>query len=120
MGTQSQRYKDEKNALEKAKKKYDPSETTITGHSQFKFIGSRIAKPEDKVFTFNGASVGGKIHNNEKHFRIDKDIISAPTLMDNNTKTIGTKPITFFQNPFQRALESHNISQIKDKKIIVS
>ena len=94
----------EKNALEKARKKYNPAETTITGHSQFKFIGSRIAsqKHGDKVIAYNGASVGGKVNDNERHYRIDKDIISAPTLMDKNTKSYSTKPIKKFQNPLQR------------------
>ena len=85
--------------MEKARKKYNPDQTTITGHSQFNFIGSRIAsqKHGDKVITYNGASIGGKVNENEKHYRIDKDITSAPTLMDKNTKSYSTKLITFFR-----------------------
>jgi hypothetical protein len=121
-GKNAPRYQQEKNALEKARKKYNPAETIITGHSQFGFIAPRIAsqKHGDKVITYNKASVGGKVYDNEKHYRIDKDIISTPTLMDGrNTKTYSTKPITFFQNPLQRLLESHNLSSIKDKNISV-
>jgi len=119
MGKQTQRYKEEKNALEKARKKYNPSSTTITGHSQFRFIGSRIAKPEDDVITFNGASIGGKIRDNEKHYRVDKDIISAPSMMDKNTTSIQTKPITFLHNHLERFLHAHNLNNIKNNNILI-
>ena len=109
--------------MEKARKKYNPAETIITGHSLFGFIAPRIAsqKHGDKVITYNKASVGngGKVNDNEKHYRIDKDIVSAPILMDKNTKTYSTKPFTFFQNPLQRLLDSHNLNAIKDKNISV-
>ena len=72
------RYKEAKNTLEKAKKKYNPSQTSVAGHSLGGSISQYIAGKNDKVFTLDkGATFGQKTRSNEKAYRSSGDIVSA-------------------------------------------
>ena len=56
------RYKSAKKTLEKAKEKYTPENTTITGHSLGGSIGSGIASKKDNFYGFNsGYTIGQPI-----------------------------------------------------------
>ena len=82
------RYKEAKNILEKAKKRYNPKDTTIAGHSLGGTISQYIAAPTDKVFTLDkGATFGQKTRSNENAYRTAGDVVS---LLNANSKRMKT------------------------------
>lgn len=111
-GTKTQRYNEEKDNLQKAKNRYDENTTTITGSSQGGYMASHIADKNDKVFTYNKASIGEPVGNNETHYRSGLDIVSLPNAFSKHTKNINF-------NPFQSILQNHSIDNLKDKNILI-
>lgn len=113
------RYKEASRILEKAKKRYNPQETSITGHSLGGSISQYIANKNDKVFTLDkGATFGQKSRSNEKAYRTSGDLVSVlnansknMTTLKNPNKKIGFAPIDI--------LNSHNVANIKQNKIFV-
>ena len=126
LGDKTNRIKEEKLNIERARSKYKDAPITISGASQFGFIASKIAKPQDKVITFNRAYVGDNIKKNEQFYRTQQDPVSIFASGKKNVKTIPTKisanptyPIHFVANTFNRLLDAHNIKNIKNKNILI-
>ena len=87
LGDKTNRIKEEKLNVERTRAKYKDAPITISGHSQFGFIASKIAKPQDKVITLNRAFVGDNIKKNEQFYRTEQDPIS----IKKNVKAIPSK-----------------------------
>ena len=121
------RYKEAQNTLEKAKKKYSPSETTVAGHSLGGSISQYIASKKDKVYTLDkGATFGQKTRSNEKAFRQSGDIVSALNANSTRMTTLNRpksiieatgKLIGQYVNPIGSILDSHDVDKIKKSKI---
>ena len=105
------RYKSDKKAFRTAVAKYDEKEAVLAGHSLGSPIVSGIARPEDKVYTFNPArTVGSKTRQNEKAFRIEGDIVSA---LGSGIKTI-PNPTLGREIPI---LDAHRLDRAKNLNI---
>ena len=108
------RYKNETNILERAKKKHNPKSTSVTGSSLGGHLASQIAKPTDSVLTVNKASLPfQRTGNNEKHFRSTNDVVSAFTGNQKHTQNIKTGLHRY------NILGNHSTNIIKGKGIIV-
>lgn len=91
------RYKDADETLKKAKAKYQPAETSITGHSLGGRIVQDIAKKSDKVFALDpGQTIGQKVKGNQNVYRSAGDIVSLASA--------GSKNITTLPNPHVRKI----------------
>ena len=131
------RYKQSKSTLEKAKKRYGVDDATIAGHSLGGSVSQYIASPKDKVYTLDkGATIGQKTRSNETAYRTKGDVVS---LLNSNSKrmtTLKKKPAKFnlvntirdgalnymtrgFYGAAKSALSSHDVDQIKDKNIFI-
>lgn len=131
------RYKESKSTLEKAKKRYGVDNATIAGHSLGGSVSQYIASKNDKVYTLDkGATFGQKSRSNEKAYRTKGDVVS---LLNSNSKrmtTLKKKPAKFnlvntirdgalnymsggFYGAAKNALSSHDVDQIKDKNIFI-
>jgi hypothetical protein len=125
LGIKTQREKNERKNIERTKQKYGVDNATITGSSLGGFLSSQIAKKNDKVYTYNKASLPfTPIKNNETHYRTSNDFVSLPTLGTKHTKTIGNqgqKP-SLLTNPFniiKGSLDAHSVKHLKNKKIFI-
>jgi glutaredoxin len=110
-GEKTKRFKEEKNALEKAKKKHNPTETTIVGHSQSAFHATRIGDKDDKVVTYNGAFTTPVVKSNNKNIRTFFDPVSLMSLGTKNTKTI---PL---ESGFRGVVDAHGLKHLKGSGI---
>lgn len=112
------RYKEAKSTLEKAKKKYKPKETAIVGHSLGGAIAQKIGDKSDKVTTFNGAVLPfQKSHTNETNYRTRGDVVSAFGINQKHTKTLNSStPIIGRVDNF---LKNHEVKKIKHEKIFI-
>ena len=74
------RYKEAKKVLEKAKKKYDNPDTTVTGHSLGGSIGAGITSKKDKFLGFDsGYTLGQQTRGYDgkhQHYRTAGDLVS--------------------------------------------
>lgn len=103
------RYKEAHSTLRKAKAKYNPSESSVVGHSLGGAIASRIGQKEDKIITYNkGATIGEKKRKNETHIHTTGDIVSTFAPKD---KVINYKGF----NP----LSAHNTDRLKGGSFVV-
>jgi hypothetical protein len=110
-GQNTDRLKQERNALEKARSKYnDPEDVVLTGHSQAGYFFPMISKPTDKVITYNKASLGEPVKKNETLYKTSNDITSLLNLGSKHSKLISL-------NPFQDVIDAHNIENLKNKNI---
>ena len=117
------RYKEAVNVLDQAKAKYKPSKIIGSGHS----LGGSIVGylPLDKKVTLDkGATIGQSISKNEKAYRTSGDAVSLMnsgsynmTTLNNPNKQInvGNPLLNFGLN----ALQSHNVSNIKQSGLFV-
>ena len=113
------RFREEKNNLEKAKKRYNPTNTTIAGHSLGATLSQYIAGKNDKVFTLNkGATIRQKTRSNETAFRTQGDLVSA--------LNANSKRMTTLKNPYWKTgiipldiYFSHDVDNIKGSKIFI-
>jgi alpha-beta hydrolase superfamily lysophospholipase len=112
------RYKEAKSTLEKAKKKYKPKYVAVVGHSLGGGVSQAIASPTDNVTTFNGAVLPfQKSQTNQTNYRVRGDVVSAFAIGQKHTKTINSKiPIVGGVDNF---LKNHNLNRIKHEKIFV-
>jgi len=104
------RYKQADETLKKAKEKYNVKNATISGHSLGGAISSRVAKPEDKVYSLNRYSLGDPIKANEMAYRTKNDVVSLLSMNAKNMKTIKT-------NNSINPISSHNVKTIKNENI---
>jgi hypothetical protein len=127
------RYKEADETLKKAKAKYNPAETAITGHSLGGRIVQDIAKKSDKVFALDpGQTIGQKVKGNQNVYRSAGDIVSLASAGSKNLKTLPNPhvrtiiPALIKGDPKQigiaAAIDSyhaHDIGNIKDSDIFV-
>jgi hypothetical protein len=89
LGKSTERYQEEKNTLEKAKKKHKPETTTLTGSSLGGYLSHITAQKGDKVVTLNRPSIPlSKIPSNETHYRVKGDPVSIFSANAKRTKTL--------------------------------
>lgn len=121
------RYKQAKALLKKAKQAYNVDRATIVGHSLFGAIGSGIAKDTDKVYTYNkGATIGSTVRPNEKALRSAGDVVSVLASGNRNMITIKPQidqPLSAFEQPSQFNLfQPHslvNLNEAETSKILI-
>lgn len=100
------RYKEAKALLKKAKQAYNVDKATIVGHSLFGAIASGIAKDNDNIITYNkGAGISGNNYRpNERAYRSAGDIVSVLASGKKNMRTIKPQidqPLSGFEQPSQ-------------------
>ena len=128
-GKNTERYKEEKGALERAKAKHKPEQTTITGHSQAKFHADNIASKGDRVVTYNGVGTLGR-NNGGTHYRTASDPISVLGIGKKHTVNINQKPsgISFARPSLLHSsllsvgkslVDSHSLNHLEGKNISV-
>lgn len=116
------RYKEAKDVLNRARQKYNPSETSVSGHSLGGSIAQGIASKDDKVYALDsGYTIGQKTrsHNgNFQHFRTAGDAVSLLSEGAKNMKTL--------QNPNRNtgimaldALKAHDVKNISNSNIYI-
>jgi hypothetical protein len=117
------RYEEAEKVLNKAKAKYSPKETTLTGHSLSGPIINGIADKGkgDKVYSLNGAyTIGQKTRNpngNFHNYRVEGDLVSYLGSHSKNLKTISNNDI--FKRGVVGAYFAHQPRHIKKEKIYV-
>jgi hypothetical protein len=85
------RYKEADETLKKAKAKYGPAETTITGHSLGGRIVQDIAKKNDKVYALDsGQTIGQKVKGgpNRNIYRTAGDVVSGASAWNHHVTTL--------------------------------
>lgn len=116
------RYKEAKALLKKAKQAYNVDRATIVGHSLFGAIGSGIAKNTDKVYTYNkGAGVSGNTYQpNERAYRSAGDVVSLLASGNKNMRTIKPQidqPLSGFEKPSQFNLfQPHAVRNLNEQE----
>jgi hypothetical protein len=116
------RYKEAKRTLEKAKEKYTPENTTVTGHSLGGSIGSGIASKNDKFYGFNsGYTIGQKTRSNKgqhQQYRTEGDLVSVLGSGAKNIKNLEGPKTTLSDvigGPLITAYKSHlDYNKVKD------
>ena len=86
------RYKEADDVIKRAKKKYAPRKTVLTGHSLGGSIVSLAGSREDRIISLdNGATFGTNTRPNERSYRTSGDIVSllssSKTLKNPNAQT---------------------------------
>jgi hypothetical protein len=118
---QSGRFAKEKNKLELARKKHNPTSVSVSGHSLGAALANTIATVGDKVTTADGLYTSSHVGNN-RHYRATGDPISINTIGSKHTTNHYVRPklsTAIIGGPIGLAREQHNISHLKGKKIIV-
>jgi len=131
------RYKEGKSTLEKAKKRYGVDNATLAAHSLGGAVAQYIASGKDKVHTLDkGATIGQKTTSNENAYRTSGDAVSLLNARSTRMKTLSkVKPKFSLYNTVKDAalnygsggwygrvknvLTSHDVDQIKDKNIFI-
>jgi dienelactone hydrolase len=116
---QDKRIADAKNALVKAKEKYNAvNGTVLVGHSMGGSVVNKIAGGGDKAITYNaGFTAGEKARDNVTHYRTRGDVVSLLAPTTPNTKVLentnkGTSGV-------QHLLKTHELANIKSEGIFV-
>jgi hypothetical protein len=115
------RYKEADNILRQAKQKYNPANTTVTGHSLGSTIANQIASKGagDQVYALDGGfTIGQNISNNKNfhNFRTAGDLVS---IMSQNKNNIGNITTLRNNNWFKDPLTAHHVENIKNENIFV-
>ena len=116
------RYREAEKALKQAKQIYNPSNTTVTGHSLGASIGSGIASKGDKFLGFNaGYTIGQPTRSNKglhKQYRTEGDAVSLLGSGTKNIKTLDGPKQTLSDvigGPLVTAYKSHlDYNKVKD------
>ena len=112
------RYKQARDTLNKAKEKYNVDNATITGHSLGGAISQYIAGKDDKAITLDkGATIGQKSRKNESAYRVEGDIVSLLNAGAKRTTTLENDKPSFL--PIRNVLNAHAVDRIKDKNIFI-
>lgn len=118
----TKRYNEAKNVLSMARQKYNPSSTSVAGHSLGGSIAQGIASKDDKVYALDsGYTIGQKTRShggNFQHFRTAGDAVSLLSEGAKNMKTL--------QNPNRNtglmaldAYKAHDIKNISKSNIYI-
>lgn len=113
------RYKEARDILNRAKDKYKPNEVVLGSHSLGGSISQYIAGKDDKVYTLDkGATIGQKTRKNEQGFRTQGDVVS---LLNSNSTRMKTLPNPNLPTGFLIGdiLNAHNVSNIKNSGITI-
>lgn len=131
------RYKQADETLKKAKAKYGPVETSITGHSLGGRIVQDIAKKDDKVYALDaGSTIGQKVKGgpNRNIYRTAGDVVSGTTAWNPHVQTLTNPhlskilPAVSMITKDPRAIgvasaidayNAHSVENIKGSKIFV-
>jgi len=116
------RYKEADSTLEKAREKYKPAQTVVTGHSLGSTIGAYMADKNDLFYGLDGGyTVGQKTRSEEgkhKYYRTSGDAVSLfgsgakhMTTLDNPNKATGILPLD--------ALKAHDVENIKNANLYI-
>jgi len=115
------RYKEAKTTLQKAREKYQNSQTILTGHSLggtiVGYLGSKSRK--DIVYTLDkGATIGQKVRSGERAMRTKGDIVS---LMNKGSKHMTTSDKTVKNTGIWAydTYRAHDIENIKNTNIYI-
>ena len=111
----TQRFKEEKNSLLKAKKKYNEKETVFASHSLGGNISNALASGKDQVYNYNAAyTVGEKARPNVMNIRTQGDIFSVLSPVGNTTvlPSILT-PLQVLEKPRESIEQIHSYENIK-------
>jgi hypothetical protein len=108
--------------LEKAKEKYTPENTTVTGHSLGGSIGSGIASKNDTFYGLNSDyTIGQKTrskHGMHQQYRTEGDLVSVLSKNAKNIKTLEGPKTTLSDvigGPLITAYKSHlDYNKVKD------
>jgi len=116
LGTQSTRYKEEQKNLNLAKAKYGNPTTTITGHSKGGYYAQKIADTDDKVITYNSATLPFQnTHKNSTNYRTTYDPISGFSSLNKNTITLPTVPSNYiFTSSLNTIKDAHDLSNLSN------
>ena len=113
----TKRYDESADVLRKAKSKYNEDKALVTGHSLGGSISKAVARPGDKVITYNSGNglFGSNFNvktNNIKNYRVYGDAVS---IMHNpkTTKTLKNK------NLIKNFINSHNLENIKKSGLTI-
>jgi hypothetical protein len=110
----TQRFQQSDKAFKEAKRKYNPLESVVAGHSQGGMTAGYIAGKNDKVLTLDRAHfIGNTIRPNETAYRVEGDIVSKLGGGHKNFKTLSNNSIWI--DP----VSSHNVEHIKNTKILI-
>jgi len=113
------RYKEGKKVLEKAKRKYGVNKATITGHSLGGQIANYVASSEDKVTTLDpGYTIGQKARKNVKNYRTKGDWVSLFSPYGNTTTLKNPNKPSRLGIVYD-GLQAHNVDNIKNDPIII-
>lgn len=112
---QTERFKEERNSLLKAKKKYDETETILAGHSLGSNLTNALASGGDAVYNYNPAyTIGQKARPNVMNIRTQGDIFSTFSPAGNTTvlpAVLNTHQI--LQNPIESIDQIHSYENIR-------
>jgi hypothetical protein len=110
---QTKRFENERNALLKAKKKYDEDRTVLAGHSLSGAIINELPRDsKDTIITYNSPiikSSGGT------HYRTSGDVFSV---FNNDITTLPNENKSSY-NPVSNLLKAHNLENIKHQPIFI-
>lgn len=125
------RYKRAHQAIRGAKDKYNPSNTSVVGHSLGSSISQGIASKGDNVVTLDGGYTIGQ-GTKGTHYRTSGDAVSALGSGAKHTKTLPHKKswgesltgaaLSAFSpllGAGYNAYNAHNVSNVKDESIFV-
>lgn len=121
MGSQkeSARYKDEKELLTKAKKKYEGAKLVMASHSLGAQVQHNIAPSSAEVYTYNPAySINQKVKPNFHNYRTKYDIISTFSPRQNTTILENPNQRSSI-NAFQNILEAHQVENLRNQGIFL-
>ena len=107
------RYKEADDVIKRAKKKYAPRKTVLTGHSLGGSIVSLAGSREDRIFSLDkGATIGTRTRPNERSYRTSGDIVSLLS----SSKTL-RNPNTLTGNFSKDVDNAHKVDNIKNMSI---
>jgi hypothetical protein len=114
------RYKQSDKLLKLAKQKYQPTKTSVVGHSLGGSIAGLIGTGDD-VFTLDkGATIGTRTRSNETSYRTAGDLVSLLSSGSKRVKTLANSNQNYFNNGLLgQAYQAHDIKNIKNSKIFV-
>lgn len=115
------RYKDEKNALTKAREKYKDAQVVLAGHSLAGQVLHNIASPSkgDRAYAYNPAyAPNQKVREGFQNYRTEGDIFSvfAPR---QNTQTLDNPHNQVAHRPIQNILKAHDTENIRNAPIFL-
>jgi hypothetical protein len=115
------RYKEAETVLNEARQKYNPTNSTLVGHSLGGSIASYLGSKgrNDKVITLDkGATIGQKTRSLEQAVRTSGDAVS---LLNSNSTHMTTllNPSRKTGNFLVDTLAAHDVSNVKNEKIFI-